>query len=225
MTALEAALVALAGAMVAANWAERNQWAPPAIAKALRWLWIHLPGRQRNRMLTQLIGDSVKVQATIARIETRLNGTNRTMQVLLKMQRLQEESMGMATLLTDETGLCVWANQHYLNLVGLPLDDVLNSGWKNVIPQELQPEVIGAWQHSVQDQRDFRMRYAVVHVPTGNQIPVHGTAHIVLDEDTQEVIGWVAHVRPLTDRHAEAHCEPPAPPPHPASAPGDEAGV
>jgi PAS domain S-box-containing protein len=203
MTPIEAALVALAGAMVAANWADRNQWAPPAIAKTLRWLWGHRPGRQQSQLLQQLVDDSGKLRATVKRIETSLHGTNRTVQVLLKLQRLQEEGLGLATFLTDEQGRCIYANQHYLKLVGASNEDVLDSGWKNIIPQEMQSEVLGSWEHSVRDHRDFRLQYSMCHLTTGTRIPVSCVAHIVCDEHSGDVIGWIGHVKPLADRQSD----------------------
>ncbi len=82
--------------------------------------------------------------------------------VVKARQRAMIETNVQAMWRADPQGRCVDANAAYLRMVGLPLSEVVGSGWESAIHPDDLPHVIAAWDQSIRDSaqfnRTFRMR-------------------------------------------------------------------
>lgn len=201
MITLEFSLI-VGGVLVAIKWLADNNWTYPIFRKIFRKLSSLLPGARNEVVLKKILSELVpngggSLKDSVGRIEYRLIENHKMIQILLKMQRLHEESEGIATFLTDPNGRCIYANQNYLKLTGLSMEDVIRTGWKNCLIPEDREHVSIEWQSAIEDTRDFHMCFSYINYETSKEVPIRCDAYTIYDED--EVIGWVGYVRSNED--------------------------
>jgi PAS domain S-box-containing protein len=196
MITLEFSLVA-GGVLLAIKWLSDNKWTYPIIRKILGKLQNLLPGTRNEKTLKKILAELIpngggSLKDTVGRIEYRLIENHKMVQILLKMQRLHEENEGIATFLTDSKGRCIYANQNYLRLAGLTMEEVIRTGWKNCIPQEEREEVFKNWKASIEEGVDFHMHFSYINYTNGEEVPIRCDAYLIRDD--KEIIGWVGYL-------------------------------
>ena len=203
MFALDSILIAAGGLIVGIGWVNNQEWMHPAIKAAVRFILYHAPGAENKRLLKEIMkelrpngGSSIK--DSLDRVERSVEVVTNSAQTLLKMQRITEEHQGIFTFLTDENGACTYANRHYLEHVGLTLEEVQNYGWKNIINCEERVRVLEEWAHVIRDGRDFHMNITYTNYQTGKTSENRVDAYVVKNGDS--VVGWVGYVNPITGR-------------------------
>jgi PAS domain S-box-containing protein len=115
----------------------------------------------------------------------------------IKFKAYTEQSP-VAMYTTDVNGDCVYANQTYLDLLGLSLNDILGKGWMNALhPDDLQ-RVGDGWYKSVKANGKWHYEYRFIN-KMGETIWVDGTAKELFNEKN-EFIGYLGINVNITER-------------------------
>lgn len=174
----------------------------------LPWMRDIIELRQQNKMVLSAL-EEIKAQfkpnggnSMMDRMNTITGSINRIDSRLLKLSarsRRIEDSMNIATFETDAHGMCMDANDSYLNLVGREISEILGSGWVSVIAYEDRDKVKKEWLSAIFDRRNFEMDYHMQH-SDGTVFSVRGTATPI--QTNGEVLGWVGSVKKI-ETHEE----------------------
>ena len=191
--------LAVAGATAAGALIQNYAFLRDPLLRFSRALWRRRPGAQMaidiaaiRKELTLSNGDSIGVK--LAHIYEIIRDNRALALTVSREVRLVSEQLGIALVLTNEYGMVTFANQAYLDLVGLTADEVTGGGWKNVIHPDQRRAVADEWAACIKEGRDFRGGFAVVNGKTGVAVQVVATAYTV--RSNNEVLGWVGHIRP-----------------------------
>lgn len=203
MTPIDAVFMAASGLIVGIGWMQGQKWLHPVLQHCYTTLQKHLPGARNERMLREIIKElhpngGSSLRDSLIRIESKLERTHRATKITLRMQRLHEDAAGLASFLADENGRCVYANTHYLALVGLTIDEVSNFGWINAVEENDRDDVIEDWHDAIKDRRDFHRTIQYRRLRTGETFIARCDAYVVQDDSS--IIGWVGHLHPLIGR-------------------------
>jgi PAS domain-containing protein len=63
---------------------------------------------------------------------------------------------------SDSEGLCIWANEKYVNLICRNKEDLFGNGWKNFIHEDDRKRVIEEWESAVKEERSSQSNYRMV---------------------------------------------------------------
>ena len=201
MIAIETVLLIGGGVLVVIKWLADNDWTYPLLRRLMKKFRSIWPGHKRTEMLQKILSELVpngggSMKDTMGRIEYRIIENHRMIQIILKMQRLHEDNEGIASFLTDSNGRCIYANQNYLRLTGLTMEEVIRTGWKNCLKQENREEIMKCWAEAIDEGIDFHMEFEYKNYITDEYVPVACDAYITRD-DQEEIIGWVGYIRKL----------------------------
>ena len=194
--------MAVSGLLVSASWLGNQEWLYPTIGRIFRTIRMHIPGATNRRLLLQIVKElhpngGSSLRDSLDRLEHNLNRTHHLTKLVLRMQRITDEHAGVATFLTNEHGQCIYANSHYLSMVGMTEEEVLRDGWKNVVDEKELERIWPYWEQAIHDRRDFHLKITYTNYRTGETKAATVDAFVVEDED--ELIGWAGYVHP--DHH------------------------
>lgn len=134
----------------------------------------------------------------INRIEKHQKMQSNEFQLLKKRSETRDEINLIANFETDKNGECVWANKHYLNIVGLTLPEVLGNGWANAIADKDREYVFKEWNAAIEYKRDFHLKFHYKNNKDDTTFPVKVDALLVTN-NIGEVVGWLGYVKVLPD--------------------------
>jgi PAS domain S-box-containing protein len=63
---------------------------------------------------------------------------------------------------SDSEGMCVWANDAYLELLKRDSTEVMGNGWRNFIHQDDREKVVNEWENAVKENRSSQSMYRMV---------------------------------------------------------------
>jgi PAS domain S-box-containing protein len=99
---------------------------------------------------------------------------------------------------TDAAGNSIFVNQQCLELLGLPLDEVLGRGWANALHPDDRAAVSARWESAVQAQREFGSEYRFV-TPQGRVKWVFTNA-IGIHDESGTLTGYIGTMLDITER-------------------------
>jgi diguanylate cyclase (GGDEF)-like protein/PAS domain S-box-containing protein len=99
---------------------------------------------------------------------------------------------------TDLSGLCIYANDKWLEMAGLTLEEVLADGWSNAIHVDDRERVYAEWIDAVKNDRPFVSEYRF-QKQDKTTIWVIGQANKYKDNDGNDG-GYVGTITDITER-------------------------
>lgn len=100
--------------------------------------------------------------------------------------------------LTDREGVCTFANDRWLTISGMNLDDVINKSWLSAIHPDDRERVEHVWAQTALKQLPFRLEYRFKN-STGKIIWVLGEA-VALKNKNGESVGYVGSISEINER-------------------------
>jgi PAS domain S-box-containing protein len=105
---------------------------------------------------------------------------------------------------TDLTGDCIFVNERWCAIAGLPPEDATGAGWVRALHPEDRESVSGRWYESTKAGREFACEYRF-QTPAGKVTWVSGAA-VALRDPAGEVTGFMGTCSDITERkQAEEH--------------------
>ncbi|MEM6500500.1 MAG: EAL domain-containing protein [Cyanobacteria bacterium P01_C01_bin.89] len=100
----------------------------------------------------------------------------------------------------DANGHCLYVNDQWCEVTGLPFDQALGEGWIKALHPSDQPAVAEAWYRAARDGSPFRAEYRFLQAD-GQVTWVFGRA--ITEKNSQgEVIGYIGSVTDISKRKA-----------------------
>lgn len=192
----------MAAIALAFKWLGENGWAVPLLTrfwKQVRW-W--LPGHKNGILLRDILGElrpngGSSLRDAVTRLERNLDDNTKILQILHWKQKRFNNVLGIATFETDNVGHCVAANEAYLELAGITLEEALHDGWRNIVDKSELEDVFVDWDLCIAQGRDFHRVITYCHYRTGLRRLVNVDAYAVHGADEHDIIGWVGYVEPV----------------------------
>jgi PAS domain S-box-containing protein len=99
---------------------------------------------------------------------------------------------------TDAEGNIIFVNQQGLELLGLPLNEVLGRGWANALHPDDRAVVSAQWERAVSAQREFAAECRFV-TPQGRTNWVYSKA-IGIHDESGNLTGYIGTIVDITER-------------------------
>jgi PAS domain S-box-containing protein len=101
---------------------------------------------------------------------------------------------------TDPAGNILFVNQQCLELLELPLAEILGQGWANALHPDDRAAVFARWNSAVQAKQEFTSEHRFV-TPHG-QVKWVFTKAIGIDDEAGNITGYIGTMMGITDRKA-----------------------
>jgi PAS domain S-box-containing protein len=111
-------------------------------------------------------------------------------------------SSPMAVFQTDRNGRCVYINDRFRELSGLPGAPVKTGDWLNALHPDDVEQVSAAWRKSIDMKEKFDMEYRFQH-PEGKVIWVGALAEPLFN-DAGDIVGFIGTLSDITERKKDA---------------------
>jgi PAS domain S-box-containing protein len=99
---------------------------------------------------------------------------------------------------TDAVGNSIFVNQRCLELLGVPLAEILGQGWANSLHPDDRESVFAEWYRTVQAKQEFTSEHRFV-TPQGRVNWVFAKA-IGIHDETGTVTGYIGTITDITER-------------------------
>ncbi len=99
---------------------------------------------------------------------------------------------------TDALGSCTYVNDRYCKITGATLESSLRAGWQQSIHPEDHSPVVGAWEQSVQEQREIRLECRFLR-PDGTVVWAYCQA-MAEHDGCGKIVGYVGILIDISDR-------------------------
>jgi PAS domain S-box-containing protein len=196
-------LFALGGlAVVVAKWLADSDWAVPILMRIGGKIRKLSPGYKNSVALQNIISElrpngGASLKDAVTRLERGVEDNTRLLMIVRHKQKWFAETLGVAMFETDELGRCTFANEAYLELTGLSLEEVKSEGWRNVIEKGEMEEVFRDWDMCVLQGRDFHRSTIYYNRKENTRRLVNIDAYVIHDYHEAGVIGWIGYVHPV----------------------------
>ena len=127
----------------------------------------------------------------------RLSPVGKPAQYSAAWQALQQRSP-VGLYQTDAAGACIYVNERWCELTGLPADRALGDGWTHALHPDDRERVAAAWSHAAATAVPFVSEYRFRH-PDGAVVWVYGQATPEVDDDGN-VVAFVGSVTDISER-------------------------
>lgn len=92
-------------------------------------------------------------------------------------------------------GECIWVNRALMTLLNRPEHDLLGNAWMTLIGEDDKEDVIEEWEHAIQQERPFSMKYCLKDIDD-KCVMVHGTTVPIMNHKS-EIVGYMGSIREL----------------------------
>jgi PAS domain S-box-containing protein len=99
---------------------------------------------------------------------------------------------------TDAAGACIYVNERWCELTGLPADRALGDDWTHALHPDDRERIAAAWSHAAATALPFASEYRFQH-PDGAVVWVYGQATPEVDDDGN-VVAFVGSVTDISER-------------------------
>ena len=104
---------------------------------------------------------------------------------------------------TDTEGHCLYVNERWCEITGMPPHAALGSGWMKGLHPEDRPFVMEQWVYAAQNHIPFRLEYRFQH-PDDKATWVFGQA-VAESNAAGHVTGYVGSITDISDRKKTEH--------------------
>jgi PAS domain S-box-containing protein len=142
-----------------------------------------------------------KLDAANHNLEREIVERQRAKEALKKSERLFRilaEISPVGILRSDADGKTIYANERACQIVGAPLEDVLEGKWSDRIHPEDRERIYQSWQYAIAHQLPWQEEYRLLH-QEGKVIWVLAQTDLERKE-TGTVIGYVGTLTDITER-------------------------
>lgn len=94
---------------------------------------------------------------------------------------------------SDKHGFCIHVNRRFVEVLECQVSDAIGDNWRTFVHQDDRQRVWREWDLSVEQKRDFNLRYRWVS-KTGQTVWINASANRMTNNETGELLGWVAFV-------------------------------
>jgi diguanylate cyclase (GGDEF)-like protein/PAS domain S-box-containing protein len=99
---------------------------------------------------------------------------------------------------TDARGICLYVNDRWRDLTGLPMEAALGHGWATAVHPEDRQRTMSAWMDATARQSAFRTQFRMLRADGGvSWVEAQAAAQ---SADDGSVIGWVGTLLDVTER-------------------------
>ena len=185
---------------VASIW--KGRW----IIRKMKDAWLYLTGvgtlNKRIHEVMDKLDNTLKLNtetlAVVAKIRSELqpNGGGSLHDVvhsILAAQRARDDRDEIALFWTDADGRMTHVNRAYLQLSGRTREELMGTGWVNVIASEDRYTITKRWREAITEQRDFDESFMVQDLTT-NTKQIHARATRLLGTGGR-LLGYYGELR------------------------------
>ncbi|MFZ2657580.1 MAG: response regulator [Victivallales bacterium] len=130
-------------------------------------------------------------RSTRKKIESKLRESETLFRTLTKMTPI-------GIYLTDPKGGCIYANEKWLEMAGMEIEEVIGSGWIKAIHPDDRDNVISSWNKMVESNGKWNLEYRF-RTPSGKITIILGLATELRDEKGN-ITGYVGTNIDITER-------------------------
>lgn len=105
-------------------------------------------------------------------------------------------NIDMAMYETDHTGSCMWVSEEWIKYTGLQLEHAKGNGWINAVYHEDRDKVFEEWKDSLDQKREFRLQYRIMHTESQQVMTVFGYSCFIYDHSGNPIatVGFIKKV-------------------------------
>lgn len=171
-------------------------------------LHVITPALEHFKMVHLCIADIAEIKKKLA-YELNPNGGNslKDQVKIIGASVLKVESLTLAILscsdkgiwISDSAGAAQWVNPWFDNKLHWNIQDMIGTGWKNLILPADRDRVSKEFFDSVKDGRDFIMDYSYIHKDFPEKtIKVHAVCH-PMKRNNGEIIGFIGFATEISE--------------------------
>ena len=160
------------------------------VASVLAWLYRH-----SIKAALIWLWNALKAPGRIAQIIAKIERIDQTAELALSLARITWRTIDRPIFQTDSMGMCIHCNPFMLRLLTRQEDEIVGSGWANMIHEEDRDMVLHEWSTAISSRRDFHLHYRWID-STGQVIRILCNAVRIFDE-ADNILGWVGIVTVL----------------------------
>jgi PAS domain S-box-containing protein len=185
---------------VASIW--KGRW----IIRKMKEAWLYLTGvgtlNKRIHEVSEKLDNALRLNtetlAVVAKIRSELqpNGGSSLHDVvhsILAAQRARDDRDDTSLFWTDAEGRMTHVNRAYLQLSGRTREELLGTGWVNVIASDDRYRITKLWRDAISEQRDFDETFLVQDMTTNTQ-QIHARATRLLGTGGR-LLGYYGELR------------------------------
>ena len=139
--------------------------------------------------------DGSSLKDAVQRVDRRVGKLENKVEVLKNKTRILVDDLPICIVETDHEGNLTWANSTYLDLTGRTMEELLGTGWINIIPQEEREEVLKYWRSALENKTHFDATFTIQST-NGHKYKVKGHAFPVI---TDKIEGYVGKVKTIME--------------------------
>lgn len=98
----------------------------------------------------------------------------------------------------DAAGNCIYVNEQWCNMTGIPFDQALERGWIGAVHPDDRERVLAAWQQAAYQQQPFRLEYRLQR-SDGTPLWVFGQA-LAEQRSGEEITRYVGTITDINER-------------------------
>jgi len=168
--------------------------------------WLYLTGvgtlNKRIHEVSEKLDNALRLNtetlAVVAKIRSELqpNGGSSLHDVvhsILAAQRARDDRDDTSLFWTDAEGRMTHVNRAYLQLSGRTREELLGTGWVNVIASDDRYRITKLWRDAISEQRDFDETFLVQDMTTNTQ-QIHARATRLLGTGGR-LLGYYGELR------------------------------
>ncbi len=159
--------------------------------RSLRWI------RDRGFPICNNAGEPYRTVGIAEDITDRKLAEEALRQSQLQYQMLAEASP-VGIFRVDAEGNCIYVNEQWCKMTGIPFDQALERGWTSAVHPDDRDRVLTAWQQAAQHNQPFRLEYRLQQ-PDGTPIWVFGQA-LAEQRNGEEVTRYVGTITDINER-------------------------
>ena len=99
---------------------------------------------------------------------------------------------------TDNKGNCMYVNEKWSEISGIPLYDALGNGWVNGVHPEDRDIVFEEWKKIIKEKKEWSFEYRFQHVKTKEEFWVYDVATAIYDDE--KIIGYIGSFIDISDK-------------------------
>ena len=157
-------------------------------------------GERKDVLLSCTSATGVTGEGCLLIAVTDISQRKRDEDALLKSEakfKMLSELVPVGVYLTGSQGECTYANQKWLSMAGMTLDQAFGRGWVKALHPEDRSKVFAAWEKMVASKGDWGMTYRF-QSPGGETTWVHGVTAALFDDG--HLLGYIGANVDITER-------------------------
>jgi PAS domain S-box-containing protein len=163
--------------------------------------FVYLPSRKTISRISMAINSIDEISYILkpnggASMSDKLQRIEKSLLYADGRHKILTSAVNVALFETDEKGTCIWVSPEWIEITGIDNEHALENGWINSIHEEEREEIFKEWKAAIEQRREFRRSYRMIHNSTGNVIYVKCFTRTIKDHKN-DIIGVVGLIKRL----------------------------